>query len=287
MVTLKEALEDFGASGADSFCEGQFYVTKAAICCFIDANGTSQSFLESPSRLQWKPARLDYHPEEDLAWFPAAARETRPGPARITSAQNAAEWLKQQNASPPPPESFKEHYLFLRRPGESQYLYAGPAHLSAYSMSVTAPEATFDLKQRLPRKAWLELGGFDGWLAELDDKPHKLDNKDIHALDSLLESFQSARFSHLKLTRYEEDELTVYRNPRCAFPMYLRRPGDSGLYLKNDVASPDEREHFRCDCGIDLKMQTNLTVEVQNAAQLVRAFFLTGKLPNESAWVEC
>jgi hypothetical protein len=88
------------------------------------------------------------------------------------------------------------------------------------------------------------------------------------------------------MTRYEEDSLELFTNSERGWLMYIRKPGDSGLYVAAATDEEDAEEHFRCDCGIDLEFPRSHTLPLNKAAEVVTAFFRSGALPEFVAWVE-
>jgi hypothetical protein len=98
--------------------------------------------------------------------------------------------------------------------------------------------------------------------------------------------FARRKYAHAMLTRYEEDSLHLYINPRCAWLMYLREPGDSGLYLRGRDAARVRMEKFRCDCGIELEFPPHQTLPIAEGIELLRRYFRDGTLPRDREWDE-
>jgi hypothetical protein len=61
--------------------------------------------------------------------------------------------------------------VFLRLPKDERFFYSGKAHLGNYSAS----DASFSLDAKLPRTEWLRLGGFPGWLVEINHRTERVD----------------------------------------------------------------------------------------------------------------
>lgn len=247
-------------------CDAQFVSLPDAILCFFTLGSPERSpHLSSPSVVTWCPANLRYDPTDRWPWFPSLARETGGsggGPRRT-------------------------HHIFLRGPEDTAFLYAGPAHLGSYGGSPDGLTADFYLKSRLPRDAWLRLGGYAGWLVEVNHESHLLAPGDSDRFGALLSDLFASEFSHLSMTRYEEDSLCAHTNSRCAWFMYLRYPEDPGLYLApRPVAEESRQEEFRCGCGIALEFPAAQTASLEEAAEILAYFFRTGTLLQVRNWVE-
>jgi hypothetical protein len=206
-------------------------------------------------------------------------------PAALTfRSPTTIEWRPGANPDQPPwllaPASLPKYHLLIEQP--SGFFYAGDAHLGCYSMD--GSNATFSLSAPLPRDAWVRFGGYPHWLVELNHEEHRIGNEDESALRSLLDRVVAPPYGHLTLTRYQEDSLDLFTNPERGWLMYLREPGDTGLYVAAANAEDDKDEHFRCDCGIDLEFPRSQTLPLEKAADIVKAFFRSGKLPESVSW---
>ena len=192
----------------------------------------------------WRPGRIDYEPFDDYPWLPSKVREVW-GPDR---------------------QKIKDHHVLVRLPGDERFVYAGKAHLGSYGGPRSGGQpwertATFSLDEKLPRSAWLRLGGYPGWLIEVNHRPERVDDGDL-ATWRQLTAAMSEEFSHLTMTRYEEDSLTLYTNARRGWLMCLRDPDDAGVYA-SDAAYTGDREAnevFRCVCGIALDFPADQTL---------------------------
>jgi hypothetical protein len=110
----------------------------------------------------------------------------------------------------------REHHIFLRAPGDRTFAYAGPAHLGCLGDGRGGKAAGFTLAAKLPRDLWLRLGGYPGWSVEVNHQAHLVDAGDTAAFDALLAEPTRKKFSHLTMTRYEEDSLTLHTGPTAA-----------------------------------------------------------------------
>jgi hypothetical protein len=185
----------------------------------------------------------------------------------------------------------RNHHLFLRTPTDDLFFYAGEAHLGSYGNAPVGRgryglAANFSLSQKLPRDIWLKLGGYPGWLVEVNHEGHRVAVDDHRAFEQLVAKLTGQEFSRLCMTRYEEDSLTVHTNATRGWLMYLQFPADGGVYTR-DMAytgSPESEEVFQCACGIDLEFPTAQTIPRELAVQCALEFFRTGQLPGCVPW---
>ena len=265
--SIEKAIAAFeGASECEWFCEDQFAVLPKAVICFgVIGQPLGESHVSSPSRFIWRPRRLDYELSDELPWLPTKVREV-------------------YDRSRNPTQKIRQHHIFLRTPTDVQFLYAGLAHLGSYGSSpgsdVKQLTADFSLNVRLPRDAWLKFGGYPGWLVELNHNEHHVDVGNTPEFDRLIRMLPNHEFSHLTLTRYEEDSLTIHTNKHRGWLMYLREPGDAGVYTRDTEyhGSADAQEVFRCGCGIELEFGAAQTLPRELAMQATVEFFQTGEL---------
>ena len=250
-------------------CDDQFVVLPDAVLGFITlGESKDESHSPSPSTVIWKPRRIDYAPADEYTWLPTDVREVfdRSGPKIVR---------------------LRRHYIFVRPNGAQDFVYVGESHLGSYGgpsdNSAGNREARFTLNDKLSRDVWLECGGYAGWQLDVNHKDHDIAQGDAAQLDELLAQLDDQDYSHLCMTRYEEDSLTIHTNPKRAWLMYLREPADRGLYL-NDPALGDDEEHFECVCGISLDFPASQTASHSQAAQIARYFFQTGQLPKDVEW---
>jgi len=140
--------------------------------------------------------------------------------------------------------------------------------------------------EKLPREAWLRFGGYPGWSVEVNHKIHLVDKGDLASFERLVEELPRQEYSHLCMTRYEEDSLSVFTNLRRGWLMYLRYPSDSGVYTRDLAYSGDPKaeEVFRCTCGIGLEFPAGQTLPRELAVQAANEFFQTGELPRRVHW---
>jgi hypothetical protein len=212
--TIDEAVASFNSADAAEFlCDRQFIILPTAVLCMATVGDpATHAHLSCPSRMQWKPGRIDYAPLDEYPWLPSKVREIW-GPDR---------------------KRVKEHHVFLRLPSDEKFFYAGKAHLGGYGgprSGGTPSERTADffLNARVPRSVWLRLGGYPGWLIEINHRAERVDNGDLDALRQLMAELPRREFSHVSMTRYEEDSLNLHTNARRGWLMYLRHPDDTGL----------------------------------------------------------
>ncbi len=255
------------------YCDGQYAVLDEAVLCLFtvgaDRPGPHQPAPSAGIR-KTAPASVAGHGD----WLPEPVREVY---------DHSGDEVKQ----------IRRHHVFVRAVDEEDYCYAGEAHLGSYGGSYGTDdsppdvEADFSLQHRLPLEQWLRCGGYTGWLVTLEDaEGDHVEIGDEEAFDELLAELATREASHMSMTRYEEDSLSIYTNAACAWLMYLREPDDSGLCL-DDPARGDADEHFCCDCGIDLEFPARQTVSRERAMGIARHYFRTGGLPADEDWVEC
>lgn len=268
--SMNAAIDGFEGK-AQLWCDNQFAVLSGAVLGFITiGESTDESHLSSPSTVIWKPARIDYVQSYEYTWLPADVRDVFD--------RNGHEVIR-----------LRQHYIFVRPKGIDDFVYAGEAHLGSYGgpqdNNPGNREANFSLTEKLPREVWLLCGGYNGWQIEINHEDHIVEEGDMARLDELLNRLIQRDYSHLCMTRYEEDSLTIHTNPECAWLMYLREPADSGLYLNNSTVGDNEK-HFQCVCGISMEFPANQTVSHVQAAQIARHFFRAGNLPDDMEWME-
>jgi hypothetical protein len=257
-----------GFQGGDrplDLCGGQFCSLPGVVLCFFTlGKGGKASHLSSPSVVVWRPERSDSGAAGGRDWLPAPARDTR-------------RWGTEER---------RKHHLFLRDSAGQDYVYAGAAHLGSYGGPPSDPTAVFYLETRLPRQLWLQLGGYGGWQVEVNHQTHEVPLDDVEGFRRLVVMLSEQEFSHLIMTRYEEDSLHLHANSRRGWLMYLRQPDDSGLYLRTGFAGMGAQEPFRCGCGIALEVPLGQTVAIDDAKVIVEQFFREGHLPAGHEWVE-
>jgi Immunity protein Imm1 len=271
MYSVEEAIAAFDAtSAAELLCDRQFVILPTAVLCMATVGDpATRPNLSNPSHVVWRPARIDYAPIDDVPWLPSKVREVRGADRR----------------------KIREHHVFLRLPSDESFFYAGKAHLGSYGgpRSGGTPwqrTADFRLNEKVPRSEWLRLGGYPGWLIEINHRDERVDNGDLGALRRLTAELPRQEFSHLSMTRYEEDSLTLHTNARRGWLMYLRDPKDGGLYTSDPAYTGDRRarEMFRCVCGIELDFPADQTLPRVLAIRLVEEFFASGSLPQSTSW---
>jgi len=269
--SVDDALAAFGGKAASkSLCDGQFVILPKVVLCFASVGDSAEEpHLSCPSRFMWRPLRLDYEPAGEMPWLPKDVREV---------------WDRSQREV----KKIRDHHVFLRTPSDEQYFYAGPAHLGSYGGVGNSGGvcANFSLKERLPREIWLKFGGYPGWLVDVNHQARRIGNGDLSAFEQLANELPRQEFSHLCMTRYEEDSLTVHTNARRGWLMYLRYPGHGGIYTRDlqYTGDPEREEVFECVCGIGLEFQADQTLPRDLAVRAAVEFFVTGDLPRCVHW---
>jgi hypothetical protein len=270
--TFDEAVAAFEPAGTAEFlCDQQFVILpKAVLCMATIGDPATQAHVAAPSSVVWKPGRTDYAPSDEFPWLPDKVREI---------------WGADR-------KRVKEHYVFLRRPGDASFLYAGRAHLGRYAGPENGGvppdrEASFSLDEKLPRDEWLRLGGYPGWLIEANHRSEPVDNGDLSAFRRLAAEIADLMFSHLCMTRFEEDSLTLFTNAYCGWLTYQRDPADFGASGCNPSlsGSATSRELFRCGCGVELDIPADHTLPRQVAMRIAEEFFTVGELPQSVRWI--
>jgi hypothetical protein len=182
--------------------------------------------------------------------------------------------------------------VFLRLPGDASFLYAGRAHLGRYAGPASGGgpsdrQASFSLDERLPRDEWLRFGGYPGWLIEANHQSERVDKADIAAFRRLAVEIANLKFSHLYMTRYEEDSLTLFTNAYCGWLTYQRDPGDFGASGCDPISMGVGKggESFRCTCGVELNISSGHTLPRKIAMRIAEEFFTTGELPQSVRWL--
>jgi hypothetical protein len=268
--TREEAVAALGDPSAAAFyCDAHFVVLPKVVLCFLTVADASGSSVPSPTVVQWVPPRRDYHPGEEPPWLPRIVNDV-------------------YDRSVTPVRKLRDHHLFLRLPSDTSFVYAGGAHLGSFGGTPEGVHARFYLAEKLPRDLWLRFGGYPGWLIEVNHRVHQVAEGDRPAFERLLKRLPKQEFSHLTMTRYAEDSLTLHTNARRGWLMYLETPADPGLYARDPELSgdPEAEELFECTCGIDLEYPAAQTLPRDRAIQAAMDFFLTGQLPQSIPWTD-
>jgi len=267
--TADEAVAVFGGDAAsERCCDGQFVILPEVVLCLVTLGKTTEgSHISSPSQLVWRPERLDYEPSDEYPWLPEKVREV-------------------YDRSQSQVRKLRNHHIFLRMLSDERFFYAGLAHLDSYGRNGTVLSANFSLSEKLPRDFWLTFGGYPGWHVEVNHKSYRIAAGDLELFERLINELPHREFSHLCMTRYEEDSFSVYTNSQRGWLMYLRHPADSGVYIRDMgyEGALQAVELFECTCGIDLELLANQTVPREQALQAAVEFFQTGQLPACVHW---
>jgi hypothetical protein len=259
---------------AEPYCDGQFLVQSNHVVCLFEIDPASNgSYLPTPRSINWRPKRLDYAPGNRFPWIPDIVTEV-------------------YDYSGSEPRKIRDYHSFLRTPSDAKYLYAGTAELGSWGQfpdrrtGESVAEASFTLDAKLTRDLWIRFGGCPGWIVEVNHVSRPVAVGDVEAFRELTVAMLKEPYSHLSMTRYEEDTLHVHTNARRGWLMYLSEPADSGLYLRGSGRSGwfKRKERFRCGCGIDLEFPASQTVPREDALQLAEEFFRMGTLSQTVPW---
>ncbi|WP_020475663.1 Imm1 family immunity protein [Zavarzinella formosa] len=271
--SANDAIAAFGAGEPpESFCEGQFLVLPSVVLCFVTVGHADDGpDVSSPSNVAWRP-KPGRTPVSEDDWLPEKVQDVW---------DRSGEKIRK----------LRDHHIFIRPTDDDLFFNAGEAHLGALANGRTSDgqpgwAAYFSLTHKLPREMWLKLGGYPGWLVEINHNSHRIAADDLTAFERLAGQLSSQEFSHLSMTRYEEDSLTVHTNASRGWLMYLRHPSDGGLYTRDLEydGPPESEEVFLCGCGIDLEFSASRTIPRELAAQAALEFFQTGRLPQCVHW---
>lgn len=271
--TSAELVAAFGGNaGSERLCDGEFILLPRVVLGLVTlGDAAKEPHVSGPSDLVWRPRRLNYDRFDHLPWFPKKVREV-------------------YDYSQTPIKALREHHVALRTQADEKYIYGGRAHLGSYASvrgkDPTKLSANFTLNTKLPRDVWLKFGGYPGWYVELNHNKHHVNAGDLPAFERLAQQLTSQKFSHLGMTRYEEDSLNVHANARRGWLMYLTNPADPGIYARDREfkGDSDTEEVFQCVCGIDLEFPESETVPRELATRAVLEFFRTGELPHCVDW---
>jgi len=279
--TAAQAVAAFGnPAKAKFFCDRQFAVFPRATLCFATmGHPDTGTKVLTPSKLAWKPARLDYHPERREPWLPA--------PLTKVVERNGG-WLPL-------------HHMFLRAARAKKYVYAGIAELPMFGQ---VPEggriqhaAHFNFDVKLPRELWLRLGGYAGRLVTVNGVERRFAADDVADLERLLAGIPAApRYWELSLAGYEEHWFTALFNARRA---WLRFVPDAERRIRAqfmdttaleswdpDCATPKQREFFGNDGHGDVVRAAERTVSRELGVRAAVEHFRTGRLPECVRWRE-
>jgi hypothetical protein len=267
LVTRAAAIAEFAGTPVD-YCDGQIVTVGSAILLFATV-GTSpeQTRLVAPDRLEWRPARNDYRPDEKIPWLPAVAIP------RVD--HDRAEWLSYT------------HVLVQPAGTGDEWLYCGAAHLGSYTY---AEESTppgpggpalysFDAG-RLPAQHWPALRSYRGWEVTVEGTVHYLAASDRAAFYTLLQVLQDKEMADVEIARGEGDAFQVHLNRERGCPVYLpERCASSSLYVVRDAQEPRAQETFASDCIGPWECPRHATLPREAALSLLKDFFERGVPP--------
>ncbi len=255
-----EAVQLFNSRICKELSFGDFIALDNEILCFSELD--TRNIFDTPSDFLYIPNKLLKNLEGKYAWLPTEVREAR--------------------------NYKKKLYLFVKKIAQESYVYIGEVFLTSYRHSNNFEEcnAHFSLSTKLRQAIWLTLGRYKNWCITFNHKEYFLEFDDIHSLEKLYKDFALSESLHIELTRYEEDVLSLNLNSKNAWLMYLREPGDSGLYLKRGDEEDYTIEEFSCSCGITLGVPTYQIVSRNEGLSILKDFFKTGNLPTQYNWSE-
>jgi hypothetical protein len=119
-----------GVDAGQTFCHGEFVVfPQATVCLFTVRTSVAPSHFTAPSYFTWRPQGQPKVDDHSFPWLPAPARTTH------------------------------RHVMFVRTDPAQDYLYVGTAHLGSYGRAGQDLCANYSLDTKLPRHAWLAVGG--------------------------------------------------------------------------------------------------------------------------------
>jgi hypothetical protein len=262
-VTRAAAIAEFaGVETPVEYCDGQLVVAGGAILLFATI-GTSpaETRLVAPDRLEWRPARNDYHPDEEIPWLPAAAIPR----------------LDHERAEP----LSYTHILVQPAGTDDEWLYCGPAHLGSYSYAEesTPPgpggpaRYSFDAG-RLPAHHWPALRSYRGWEVVIEGTVRYLAASDRAAFSTLLQGLQDREMTDVEIARWEGDAFRVSLNRERGTPVYLaERYASGGLYVVWGAQEPWAQETFASEWIGPWECPRHATLPREIALSLLTDFF--------------
>ncbi len=268
-VTTHEARAAFtNQQPCRSYCDDQFIKCGDAVLFYarLKRSPGGTHFLSS-DHLIWRPERDDYHADEEWPWLPSAV---------IPQFDNSSEYSK------PRLYMFASTSEFADR-----WLYCGEVHLSSYghadgkAQTLCGVEARFLLKAgRIPLPKWTELGGFPAWRVRARGKTIDLDTQETRQFQKIISGLPTDQTTHIEITRWQGDCLSVNLNASRGFPMYLPDPVDSGLYVFSPEEDCEKDENFNCNCcGLSLEIPRCATLPRDQALDVMLELFQTGAAP--------
>jgi hypothetical protein len=279
------------SAGADAeyFCDRQFAMVPGATLCLATMgdpdNGTK---LLSPSKVAWRPARLDYHPPESRPWLPEHLTE---------SVERNGEWLPL-------------YHMFLRAAAGQKFIYAGTAemtllgdiqesgrldkgaHLSSPQALADAAQhgvrldkaAHFKLDAKLPQHLWTRLGGYAGWQVGFNQAECRLASEEVADFEQLLAAVPTAPgLWVVSLTGgYKDYWFAVWFNARRARLRYGPAESEQALESWDPACTRSDQ----CEYFGDLTFTAERTIPREQAVRAAVEYFRTGRLPQCIRWRE-
>jgi hypothetical protein len=264
----------FGEGPAEWLCDGQFAVLPQQVLCFFTLDSHADGHdgradgirVESPTRVFWRPSRPDYAAGDECPWLPTVVREVFSGHPHY--------------------ELLREHQMFLRRPGDERYVYAGRAHLGGRSGGNVDPWADFSLRAKLPRDRWVRFGGFPGWLVGVGARSERVAAGDTAAYARLAAELGPGE-GRIFLTRYEQDSLSASVNAERGHVGYTG-PDGQGHWAARDPAPGGDADEvvWLPGCCDSWDVPRSETLPRAAAIEAAAEFFRTGRPPACVGWSE-
>jgi hypothetical protein len=257
-----------------SVCDGQLLVTSDRVVWL--ASGPAGTF-PTPTCFEWRDEGLQYVDGTTFWSLPVELGLKEPEMARDVSSRT----FRGSGARVP-----RVLELLAQPSGSSSFVYLGKGHLGMFWCDRQAPfgRGSVTLDHKLPSDLWVRLGGYEGWSATVEDERH-VGLTDEQAA-ALVEEHLGADARHVRLTRWQEDSLTLLLNPERAFVMYLTRPGDPGVQACDlNWLRSDKTATFTCSCyGIPLTFDYAMTIPKQLAGEVAGHYLRTGTLAEWVPW---
>jgi hypothetical protein len=252
----------YGNSRPQRFCAGQFFLAGEQMACVVQvAPDVLGTHFPGPSTLCWVASDLHGDPLDEVPWFPQPLRGKvwRPGGGGL---------------------------LFVRRPPDQLYLYAGEARVASHGDDyLPRPSKTvrFRLTPKLRKDVWRRVGSFRDWCLRLNDIRYYILSGG--QLDGLLAAAWAQEYADLTLSGYEEDALNALTNPHEALLTYSTPTG--GIKTARDLlprGDPATLSDFYSSNEELTQMHSDEVLGKDTALAVLRHFYATGELPTFVSW---